>query len=143
MCSCRSIWDKWVWLLSSLDLGTGRVWEVTGVGHAGSAITLAKGHRAHCSTGTWELAHSEAWLCSPCQCLSHLGDTACCCTARPGCSLGQAGELMGFSFPCCDQTSLSFPEAPLQGVTQPCSQRHFQANSSFFSTLIAAEAVGQ
>lgn len=38
MCFLRSIWDKWVWLLSSSAWGTGRVWEVAAVAvaHAGS-----------------------------------------------------------------------------------------------------------
>lgn len=124
---------------------------------AACAITLA--HAAH-GSGTQQcwavgagrqqslavLTPASAWqICFP----SHLGDAACCCSAVPGCSLGQAGELMGFSFPqcnsCCDQTKprLSRGSQPLHGVTQPSSQHHFQANSSFFSTLISAEAVGQ
>lgn len=81
-CSLRSIWDKQVWLLSS----SGRVWEA--VAHAGSLChhTSPRG-TGLTAAGQRELAHSKAWLRSPCCCPAHprpFTPRGHCCAAQPG-----------------------------------------------------------
>lgn len=157
-CFLRSIWGKWVWLLSSSAFGMGRVWEVAAMAaaHAGSPCCHAgprstrQRHTAALGSGSWRT--TESGCAHPCQCLADPLPL----TPRGRCLLLPSRTWLQFGAgwgsrwvsafpsltPCCDQTSLAFPEAPqpLQGVTQP---NHFQANSSFFSTFISAEAVGQ
>lgn len=109
-CFLRSIWGKWVWLLSSSAFGMGRVWEVAAmaVAHAGSPCCHAgprstrQRHTAALGSGSWR---TTVWLCSP---LPVPGGSASPHTsgtlpaaAQPYLAAvwGRLGELMGFSFP--------------------------------------------
>lgn len=77
-CFLRSIWDKWVWLLSSSAFGMGRVWEVAAmaVAHAGSPCCHAgprstrQRHKAALGSGSWRT--TESGCAHPCQCLADL-----------------------------------------------------------------------